>query len=62
MTIGLIRHGTPRAGFKGWPSEELVPGKEEAHIAAMAYPDPDWEKTPSLRKYENIAKHPRAKQ
>ena len=35
MTMGLMRHGTPRAGFKGWPSEDNVPGKEEAHIAAI---------------------------
>ena len=58
MTMGLIRHGTPRAGFRGLPSEDNVPGKEEPNIAEMAYPDPTWETAPSPRTYEKRSKTP----
>ena len=56
MTMGLIRHGTPRAGFKGWPIVTHVPGQEETHIANEAYPDPNWVKTPPPRTYETSGK------
>ena len=44
MTMNLIKHGTPRAGFKDWPTYNNKTGKEEPEIARCAYPDPDWEK------------------
>ena len=62
MTMGLIRHGTPRAGFKGWQTEENVPGWEEPQIAKMACPDPNSEKTRRRAHMKNVGKHPEAKQ
>ena len=50
MTMNLIRHGTPRAGFKDWPTYDNKPGKEEPEIARCAVPDPDWEKEPPPKK------------
>ena len=44
MTMNLIKHGTPRAGFKDWPTYDNKLGKEEPEIARCAVPDPDWEK------------------
>ena len=58
MTMELMRHGTPRAGFKGWPSEDNVPGTEEQNIAQIAYPDPNFETTLPPRTYENRGKTP----
>ena len=46
MTMNLIRHGTPRAGFKDWPTDDNKPGKEEPDIARCAFPDPYWEEEP----------------
>ena len=51
MTMNLIKHGTPRAGFKDWPTYNNIPGKEEPEIARCAYPNPDWEKEPPPRTY-----------
>ena len=52
QTMGTIRHDQPRPGFKGWPKENNVPGKEENTIANIAYPDPEEADTPLPRKYE----------
>ena len=35
-----------------------VPGREEPYIASTAYPDPNWEKKPPPRTYENSRKTP----
>ena len=51
MTMNLIKHGTPRAGFKDWPLYDNKPGKEEPDIARCAIPDPDWEKEPPPKTY-----------
>ena len=53
MTMNLIKHGTPRAGFKDWPTYNNIPGKEEPEVAKYAYPDPDWEKEPPPRTYNS---------
>ena len=49
--MNLIKHGTPRAGFKDWPTYDNKPGKEEPDIAKCAIPDPDWEKEPPPKTY-----------
>ena len=49
MTMNLIKQGTPRAGFKDWPTYDNKPGKEEPEIARCAIPDPDWEKEPPTK-------------
>ena len=51
MTMNLIKHGTPRAGFKDWPTYDNKLGKEEPEIARCAVPDPDWVKEPPPRTY-----------
>ena len=51
MAMNLIRHGTPRAGFKDWPSYDNKPGKEEPSIARIAYQDPTWIQEPPPRTY-----------
>ena len=51
MTMKLIRFGTKRAGFTDWPSYDNIPGKEEPHIATIAYQDPCWEDRPPPRTY-----------
>ena len=51
MTMNLIKHGTPRAGFKDWATYNNKPGKEEPEIARCAYPDPDWEKEQPPKTY-----------
>ena len=51
MTMNLIKHGTPRAGFKDWPTYDNKPGKGEPEIARCAFPDPDWEKETPPRAY-----------
>ena len=51
MTMNLIKHGTPRAGFKDWPTYNNIPGKDEPEVARCAFPDPDWEKEPPPKTY-----------
>ena len=51
MTMKLIRFGTRRAGFTDWPTYDNIPGKEEPHIAKIAYQDPCWEDRPPPRTY-----------
>ena len=50
--MNLMKHGTPRAGFKDWPTYNNKPGKEEPEIARCAYPDPDWEKEKPPKTYD----------
>ena len=57
MTMNLIKHGTPRAGFKDWPTYDNKPGKEEPDIARCAVPDPDWEKEPPPKTYNTSKTH-----
>ena len=52
MTMKLIRFGTKRAGFSDWPNYENIPGKDEPHIAKIAYQDPCWEDCPPPRTYK----------
>ena len=51
MTMKLIRFGAKRAGFTDWPRYDNIPGKEEPHIAKIAYQDPCWEDRPPPRTY-----------
>ena len=51
MTMKLIKHGTKRAGFSDWPEYDNIPGKEEPHIANIAYQDNAWDNGPPPRVY-----------
>ena len=61
MTMSLIRHGTHRAGFKGWLTENNVPGQEEPSIADDTHPDPTWEKTHHRSHMRRVERHQQKK-